>query len=299
MNLSALHHIRKAVHTLNPGNVRELSERELKIALYAAGPADYERIENFFVQGLSPERRHEALSMLHRAPDPKAVLNYDLAIYDESVLPPRRALVFRADRSEDLITNVLDHFDQSVTLPLARTFLPFRQPQIERTIRTVCRENAVFSLATALPDIVPSLIELPWAVTEFASDTAVLTANQIKMAFLIAAASDREVGYSEQKREIATLIGSAFGWRALARQLVGKIPFGGGLLPKAGIAYAATKLIGVSLEKLYRVGYTYTRDEREEIYTKAFHHGKHVAGKILKRIRPDLAAKHVDQGVQS
>jgi hypothetical protein len=299
MNLSALHHIRKAVHTLNPGNVRELSERELKIALYAAGPAGYEGIENFFVQDLSPERRHEALSMLHRAPDPKAVLNYDLAIYDESVLAPRRALVFHADRSEDLITKVLDHFDQSVTLPLARTFLPFRQPQIERTIRTVCRENAVFSLATALPDIVPSLIELPWAVTEFASDTAVLTANQIKMAFLIAAASDREVGYSEQKREIAMVIGSAFGWRALARQLIGKIPFGGGLLPKAGIAYAATKLIGASLERLYRVGYTYTRDEREEIYTQAFHHGKHVAGKILKRIRPDLAAKHVDQGVQS
>jgi hypothetical protein len=72
-------------------------------------------------------------------------------------------------------------------------------------------------MATALPDIVPNLIELPWAATEFASDTAILTANQIKMAFLIAAASDRQVGYREQKKEIASVIGSAFGWRALAR----------------------------------------------------------------------------------
>ena len=62
--------------------------------------------------------------------------------------------------------------------------------------------------------------------------------NQIRMGFMIAGASDREVGYMEQKGEIAAVIGSAFGWRALARELVGKIPFGGGLIAKAGVAYA-------------------------------------------------------------
>jgi hypothetical protein len=272
-----------------------LSERDLKIGLYAATPDDYRQLEDFFVGGLSPERRNQARSFLHRAPDPARVLEFDLAVYDESVLAPRRALVFHADRPERFVTHILDSFDQSITLPLARTFSPFRMPYIERTIRTVCRENAIFSIATALPDVIPSLIELPWAVTEFASDTAVLTANQIKMAFLIAAASDRQVGYSEQKREVAMVIGSAFGWRALARQLVGKIPLGGGLIPKAAIAYAATKLVGASLERLYRVGYTHTREEREEIYAEAFHHGKRVAGSILKRIRPDLAAKYTGE----
>lgn len=295
MNFSGLQHIRKAVHTLNPHRVRELGDRDLKIGLYAATPDDYLQLENFFAQGLSPERRHQALACLHRAPDPQKVLDYDLAVYDESVLPPRRALTFHAGRSERFVTQVLDHFDQSITLPLAKTFLPFRRPYIERIIRTVCLENAVFSMATALPDIVPSLIELPWAVTEFASDTAVLTANQIKMAFLIAAASDREVGYNQQKREIGMVIGSAFGWRALARQLVGKVPFGGGLIPKAAVAYAATKLVGLSLERVYRIGYAHTREEREEMYSEALHHGKRVAGSILKKFRPDLAAKHFSE----
>lgn len=294
MNFSGLQHIRQAVHTLNPNHVRELSERDLHVALYAAAPDDYRRLEDFLVQGLSSERRQQSLNFLHRAPDPAKVLDYDLAVYDESVLAPRRALVFHAGRPERFISSVLDHFDTEIALPLAKNFPPFRTPYIARVVRTVSRENAFFSLATALPDIIPSLVEIPWALTEFASDTAVLTANQIKMAFILAAASDREAGYREQKSEIAMLIGGAFGWRALARQLIGKIPFGGGLIPKAAIAYAATKLIGASLERYYRIGYTYTKQEREEIYAEAFQHGQRVAGSILKKLRPDLAEKNRD-----
>ena len=164
-------------------------------------------------------------------------------------------------------------------------------PFIEQVINSTCRENALFSVATALPDIIPSLIQIPWSVTEFASDTAVLTTNQVKMGFLIAAASDRQIGYLEQKQEIAMLIGSAFGWRALAREVVGKIPFGGGLLGKAGIAYAATKLVGLSLERVYRSGYDFSRAERASVYKEAYQQGRRVAGNLLHKIRPDLAAK--------
>jgi len=52
--------------------------------------------------------------------------------------------------------------------------------------------------------------------------------NQIRMTFMIGAASDHAIGYREQRSEIASIIASAFGWRALARELAGKVPFGGG-----------------------------------------------------------------------
>ncbi len=68
---------------------------------------------------------------------------------------------------------------------------------------------------------------------------------------MLAAASDRVIGYREQRSEIASVIAGVFGWRALARELVGKIPFGGGLIPKAGISYAATLAVGMSLERLW------------------------------------------------
>jgi hypothetical protein len=169
--------------------------------------------------------------------------------------------------------------------------MPFRDPFVAKTIAHTARENTMFSLATALPDVIPSLIELPWAVAEFASDTAFLTMNQIRMAFQIAGASDREVGYMEQKSEIAAVVGSAFGWRAIARQVVGKVPFGGGLIGKAAIAYAGTKVLGLSLDKFYGIGYTYTRDERDSLYADAYRQGKKIAFKLLGLLRPDLADK--------
>jgi len=112
-----------------------------------------------------------------------------------------------------------------------------------------------------------------------------LTANQIRMAFYLSAASDRQVGYREQKSEIASIVAGAFGWRALARELIGKVPFGGGLLPKAGIAYAGTFAVGVSLERLYRLGYGFSRDERKAVYEEAYEHGRQIAGMLLAGLR--------------
>lgn len=288
--------IKKALSTLNPKQVRELSERSLRIALNAASPEGYQRMEDFFLRDLSPARRRESSYSLTRG----AAIggNYDLVIYDEGLPAPPHALVFEHDRPHHVVSRVLDkHYDLGV--PLARSFLPFRRPFIERVIAKTARENTMFSITTALPDVIPNVIELPWAVAEFASDTAFLTMNQVRMAFIIAAASDREVGYLEQKPEIATVVGSAFGWRALARQLVGKVPFGGGLIAKAGIAYAGTKVLGLSLDHYYSVGFTYTRAERDRLYADAFRQGKKVAQRILSYLRPDLAAKFAAQAAQS
>jgi len=98
--------------------------------------------------------------------------------------------------------------------------------------------------------------------------------------------------FMTQKSEIAAVIGSAFGWRALARQLVGKIPFGAGLVAKAAVAYAGTRVLGLSLDRFYSIGFTYTRAERDRLYTDAFHQGKKIAAKMIAHFRPDLAARY-------
>jgi hypothetical protein len=293
--VQALLSVKKALSTLNPKHVREMSARPLRVALNAASPEEYQRMESFFLSDLTPARRRESSYSLTRGAAVGG--NYDLLIYDESLPAPPDALIFEHRRPHQIVHRVLDrHYDFGI--PLARAFAPFRRPFIERVIAKTARENTMFSVATALPDVVPSIIELPWAVAEFASDTAFLTMNQVRMAFVIAGASDREVGYMEQKPEIATIIGSAFGWRALARQLVSKIPFGGGLIAKAAVAYAGTKVLGLSLDHLYSIGFTYTRAERDRLYADAFRQGKQVAQRILSYVRPDLAAKYAAETAQ-
>src|SRR5207344_485931 len=167
----------------------------------------------------------------------------------------------------------------------ARRLYPFRRPAIHRTIRSIAKENALFCLTTAIPDVIPSLAMIPWAAGEFASDTAFLTMNQIRMAFMLAAASDRAIGYREQRSEIASIVAGSFGWRAIARELIGKVPFGGGLIPKAAIAYAGTFAVGLSIERLYRLGYGFTREERRAVYEDAYVYGRQIAGMLLETLR--------------
>ncbi len=159
--------------------------------------------------------------------------------------------------------------NQDLELALALRFPVFRAQVAERLIRAVSQENALFAVATALPDAIPSLAELPWSFGEFASDTAFITANQLRMAFSLAAAHGKPVGYIEQKAELAAIAAGAFGWRALARELVGKIPFGGGLIPKGAIAFAATYVIGKGLARLYETGHAMERCERKRLYREA------------------------------
>lgn len=297
MGIQGLVHVRKALNALNPKQVRELSDRSVRVALHAASQDSYARMEAFFLDRLSPARRSQSALLLSRAPI-NATSGADLAVYDEGVIAPAGALIFHPERTGQFVEKALKAHEE-LGIGLAKSFLPFRRPFVELVINKTAKENALFSLATALPDVIPNLIELPWAVAEFASDTAFLTMNQIRMAFVIAAASDREVGYREQKSEIATVIGSAFGWRALARQVVSKVPFGGGLIGKTAVAYAATKVLGLSLDHFYSIGFTYAREERERLYADAFRQGKVVAARILRHLRPDLAAKFAESARQN
>jgi hypothetical protein len=286
MSVQGLLSIKKSIANLNPEHVRQLAERPLRIAICAADPEQYAAIQAFLLGDLGPERRRESLSYLHPGYGTGNAA-YDLVIYDSAVNAPPHSFVFRYDGTLDLLHRILKaHPDLGV--PLSRAFPPFRAPYIEGVIKKTSNENTLFSLATALPDVIPSIFEVPWAVAEFASDTAFLTANQLRMAFLIAAASDREVGYREQKSEIAGVIAGAFGWRAIARQLVGKIPLGGGLIAKSAVAYAGTRVVGLSLERLYKFGYTYSREERTRMYADALEQGKKVAGRLIQYWRPGM-----------
>src|SRR2546426_1629687 len=288
--MSVLLELKQALSNLRPHEVRQTADRQLAIGLVATSATAYAAMENFFAPpSMSSDRRAEILAMLHRAGDPGIPERFDLVLYEHRLPRAENAFTFY---SYDPIRTVKEILEQKseLGLPLARHFSPFRRPVVNQVMYSVSKENALFSLATALPNVVPSLVELPWAIGEFASDTAFLTINQIRMAFLIAAASDKPVGYSLQKAEIATIMTGAFGWRALARELVGKIPFGGGLIPKGAIAFAGTYVVGLGLDRLHRLGYGLSSAERRDSYQMAFQRGKGIVELVLRGIKSGSAA---------
>jgi hypothetical protein len=191
-------HVKQALANLSSSQVRQDAGRSVRIGLIAPSDREMGEIETYLVPfHLSARRRAEAASMLIRGGGP----NCDLEIYSDSLLHPFNAFSFDPDDPDACGRRILRQ-REDLMLPLARNFFPLRNLAVQQIIRSVAKENAMFCLATALPDTVPGL-SLPWAIGEFGSDAAFLTMNQIRMTFLLAAASDRAVGYREQRSEVA------------------------------------------------------------------------------------------------
>lgn len=267
---NALKQVRAALALLNPNEVRRLAGQPLRVGLVAEDSAAFARMEETL--GIA-----EATGGLaYRAGDPDAPARVDLVFYDSGLAAPQGAYTLHHDDPAATVAEATrDHED--LALPLARLFPGLRRAVVDRIIHEVARENGLFAVTTALPDVIPSLVELPWVFGEWASDTAFLTVNQVRMAFQIGAACGKEVGLERQKIEILSIAAGAFGWRAIARELAGKIPFGGGLIPKGMIAYAGTYMVGKGLERLYH-GHAWTAADREAAYQHGLERGKAAIG---------------------
>lgn len=278
--------VRAAVSMVNPEAVRTLAERTVQVGLVASTSDGYAELEDFLIPpGVSHDEHMRLMENLYRAGDVGIPDHVDVVLYEHGLPCPRGAFCFRRDDPQSTIAEILHEHDE-LALPLARQFPGFRRPVVQSVVHAVSAENALFAVASALPNVVPNLFELPWAVGEFASDTAFLTINQVRMAFLIAAACGKEIGFRQQKAELLMIAGGAFGWRALARELAGKIPMGGGLIPKGAIAYAGTFVVGKGLEHYHHARVPLTKAQREEVYQQAYEQGKAVAASVSRLPAP-------------
>ena len=281
--LKMMKQARAALSMLSADEVRQRAEKPVHFGLVADSSGAYAEMEAFLVPGeLVRAERLRSIERIHRAHDPEPPPQVDIVLYESGISCPEGAYTYHRGRTEDTVAEILAD-KEDLSLSLARQYPAFRQAVIDNLIHDVSRENAIFAVTTALPNIIPNFIEVPWLFGEFASDTAFITANQMRMAFQIAGAYGREVGFKEQKFEMLGLAGGAFGWRALARELVGHVPFGGGLIPKGAIAYAGTYLAGKGLEKLHAGGGRYNGDERKSLYERGLERGKQVVREIRAR----------------
>jgi hypothetical protein len=272
MALSVLKDIRKIYAGLNADQIRGAAWQDVSVGLLASSPDTYRRMERFLAPPAS-ESLAQAQALRAIRPANGSRTRFDIVLCEPGVAVPRNGYTFESDDGGSLVKLIVAE-NPKIEMALARTFPLFRPEVSARIVGRISRENALFSIVTALPNIVPNMLELPWAIGEFATDTAFLTMNQIRMALMLAASYGRPVGYAEQKIEIAGIVAWAFGWRAIARELVGKIPLGGGLIPKAAVAFAGTYVVGLSLDKINRTGSGLTKRERRDAYADAFEKGK-------------------------
>src|SRR5438132_407919 len=79
--------------------------------------------------------------------------------------------------------------------------------------------------------------------------------------------------------------GIASGWRAIAREVVGAVPGGAGLVAKGAIAYAGTIALGKALQRLYETGIPANRATVLRFYKEAYAGARDIVRDRLRAIR--------------
>ena len=162
-------------------------------------------------------------------------------------------------------------------LSLARHVPAFRPAVVTLLINDACRDNAKIALLSALPGVIPFTDFLLPATA--LGDMVLLTKNQGLLLLSIAAAYGKEVDLRARTRELLPVVGSAFGWRTVARQLIGLVPGGIGLVVKGSVAYAGTYTVGKAASLYYSTGQTLSGPRLHQLYRDALRDA-------VSRVRP-------------
>jgi uncharacterized protein (DUF697 family) len=139
-------------------------------------------------------------------------------------------------------------------------------PPIERVAALVPEllEDHGYHLAARLPVIRPAVVEavvrhfsrqngiLGVAIFVPGADFPVLTLNQLRMVFRIAAAHGEEID-RERFPELLAVVGAGLGFRTVAREALGFVPALGWAI-KGGIAFVGTKALGKAAAAYFEQG---------------------------------------------
>lgn len=266
----------KIVREINPATIREEANQPFRVAALGS-PDELERLRR--MAGVdAPEQRNlsrghwveAALPLSDEARKLVSGCNFALSLRAEDsrevpvvtwALPDDDPALLRHDMNA-----ILDRFPD-LALAIPRAVPMFRRVTTDRVIAAAARANTEISLASAIPGILPwTAIALP--ATAF-PDMILLTKNQVMMCLRIAAIYGLPVEPRERIAELGSIVGAAFGWRALARELVGAVPGGVGAAAKGAIAYAATVATGRAAQSFYETGLRPTALQRRAWYGAA------------------------------
>ena len=119
---------------------------------------------------------------------------------------------------------------------LAARLPVLRKAVVETIVRRFSRQNGILGVAIFIPG----------------ADFPVLTLNQLRMIFRIAAAHGEEID-RERIPEILAVVGAGLGFRTVAREALGFVP-GLGWVVKGGVAYLGTQALGKAATAYFEQG---------------------------------------------
>jgi uncharacterized protein (DUF697 family) len=173
---------------------------------------------------------------------------------------------------------------RGVEIAVGRNLPVLRDTVAAKLTRDAANNALKVALASAVVDHIP-LVGIVLGAFASAGDMVAITGIQVMLMLHIEAAygRDPDVGRTWQ---LLPIIGGGFGWRTLARELVGFVPIAG-IAIKGAIAYAGTIVVGEGVTFFHEHGAHMTKGQAAALYenTKndALRFARDVLAKVFRR----------------
>lgn len=259
-----IHEILQISRELSTDEVRELADKQFRIALVGSAMRTHDVAEQL-LEGLPLPEREKSRAFLvcsSTVPSEPADVFIDCGGAEESLLGEHYTWLL-PEQGTSVAKQMVNDLP-GLAVALARRFPILREPAIEHLIKEASRVNGQIAMLSAIPGVIPvASVFLPPAAV---ADIVMLTKNQILLLLKIAAALGLSYHTRDRLKEIVPVVAGAMGWRSLAREFVGIVPGGVGVLVKGAIAYAGTYVVGKSAYWFWTTGEHLNRRQKEKLY---------------------------------
>lgn len=258
---------------LTESDQKELSTCDACLVLYPDGPPETDELRE--VAGKVPIHVKTLWMCLSDSPKSGTFHEKDLTLPTVQALPKAKA-------QERFIKLLIVGLPQIVVI-LARNWTNLRTQFCKTLTRRTALRNGVRSGVSSLPLRSVPIVGQWLAMLATSAEMMILTASQLRLSFIIAAAHNRPLDFFDRISELWPIVGSAYGLRGMSRQLVKRMPkFAPGL--KASIAFSGTYAIGEACRLYYEYGQPTSDEVRRELLRRSHEEGAREAQRLFRRV---------------
>jgi uncharacterized protein (DUF697 family) len=170
---------------------------------------------------------------------------------------------------------------RGVEIAVGRNLPVLRETVAAKLTRDAANNALKVALASAVVDHIP-LAGIVLGVFASAGDMVAITGIQVMLMLHIEAAYGQDPDM-QRTWQLLPVIGGGFGWRTLARELVGFVPVAG-IAIKGAIAYAGTIVVGEGVTFFHEHGAHMTKSQASALYERTKTDALRLAGDLVAKL---------------
>jgi uncharacterized protein (DUF697 family) len=264
------------IETISPGSPLITAPSEVRVVIFLGQHADYGGAYLEPLKALRVPVLAVTIDPAVQTPTGPATLPAPGTVGDYTAA----AITKEALRSR-LFPHIVEA-SKGVEIAVGRRLPPLRETVAAKLTRDAASNALKVALASAVVDHIP-LVGVVLGAFASAGDMVAITGLQMMLLLHIEATYGKDPDV-QRMWKLLPVIGGGFGWRTLARELVGFVPVAGVAI-KGAIAYAGTIVVGESVTFFLEHGKHMSKADAAQVYNRTKDDALRYARDLIARFR--------------